>query len=132
MNIGSSNRTIYDNCAYQKELYESVSPGQYQLYHGKFENCEKCIAGDGQFWTPYMAEIVDRESDLRNINQPLSKCDQFKKPFCTKSGMCLSTYSKSNPIIMDSQVCPVVFNNIPRQLHPGYQLPNPNFCAHRQ
>ena len=71
MNIGSSNRLIYDNCAYQKRLYESTAPLDYQLYQGKFENCKKCV--QDKFWTPY--KLVDIETELRNQNRPATHCD---------------------------------------------------------
>jgi hypothetical protein len=57
-NFGSFNRMIYDRCAYQKELYESTSPLQHQLYEGKFEHCEKCTH-EGKFYRPF--DLVDVE-----------------------------------------------------------------------
>ena len=125
MNTGSSNRPIYDTCAYQKDLYESTSPLAYQLYGGKFENCNKCLYD--QFYMRY--DLVDVETELRNQTRPLSKCDQFKySPVCKKSGLCLSTFDKSVPVVLAPEVCPIVYNNIPRQTGPGYKVPNPNFC----
>ena len=38
----SSNRLMYDTCAYKKRLDESVGPLNYTLYPGKYENCSKC------------------------------------------------------------------------------------------
>ena len=73
---GASNRQIYDCCAYAQSLQQSVDPLQYQLYFGAQENCSKCI--DKQAWFKQDREIVDIESDLWNINRPLSKCDQYK------------------------------------------------------
>jgi hypothetical protein len=125
---GSSNRQIYDTCAYEKKLYESTSPLSYQLYFGAQENCNKCT-DNRNFNVKYQPNIIDLESDLLNINRVSSKCDQFKySPTCKKSGMCTSTFDKTNPVILDANVCPIVFSNIPRRTHPGYHLPNPNFC----
>lgn len=125
MNIGSSNRLIYDTCAYQKQLYESTSPLAYNLYQGKFENCNKCL--HDKFWTPY--QLVDIESELRNQTRPVSSCDQFKyTPGCKRSGLCLSTFDRTVPIVLAPEVCPIIYNNIPKQTHPGFHLPNPNFC----
>lgn len=125
MNIGASNRLIYDSCSYQKQLYESTSPLAYNLYQGKFENCNKCLYD--KFWTPY--QLVDIETELRNQTRPLSHCDQFKyTPGCRKSGLCLSTFDKSVPVVLAPEVCPIIYNNIPKNEHPGYSLPNPNFC----
>lgn len=126
MNLGSSNRPIYDNCAYAKNLYESTSPLAYNLYFGKFENCNKCLYD--KFWTRY--QLVDIETELRNQTRPLSQCDQFKySPNCQRSGLCLSTFDPSVPVVYAPEVCPIVYNNIPKVTHPGYIMPDPNFCA---
>ena len=37
-----NNRLIYDECNYQEKLESSVSPLRYQLYGGKFVNCNNC------------------------------------------------------------------------------------------
>ena len=125
MNIGSSNRLMYDNCAYSKQLHESTSPLNYRLYQGAHENCNKCR--HDKFWTPY--QLVDIETELKIMNRPLSKCDQFKYyPNCKKSAMCLSTSDKSVPVVYAPEVCPIVYNNIPRQTHPGFKVPKGNFC----
>jgi len=125
MNIGGSNRLLYDNCDYQKNLYESTAPLSYKLYQGAYENCSKCRYD--LFWTPY--QLVDIETELKNISRPLSNCDQFKySPSCKKSGLCLSTFDRSVPVVPAPEVCPIVYNNIPRYTSSGYRLPNPNFC----
>ena len=38
----SSNRLIYDTCAYKKTLDESFGPLSYLLNPIKYENCNKC------------------------------------------------------------------------------------------
>lgn len=125
VSIGSSNNLIYDNCAYQKEIYESTAPLSYNLYQGKFENCQKCIYN--KFWTPY--ELVDIESELRNQVRPLSHCDQLKyAPDCKKSKLCLSTYDKSVPVAFHPTICPIVYNNIIKNKAPGYKLPKKMTC----
>lgn len=126
MNIGSSNRLIYDNCSYQKQLYESTSPLSYALYQGKYENCDKCV--HDKFWTPY--KLVDIESELRNQTRPLSNCDQFKySPNCKRSKSCISTFDRKIPVVLPPEVCPIVYNNIRKPTHKGYTLKNPdNFC----
>lgn len=127
MNIGSFNKSRYDDCAYQKDLYESTSPLAYMLYFGAQENCNKCIYD--KFYVKYQPEIVDTESELLNLTRPLSKCDQFKySPTCKRSGLCTSTFDRSNPVVLAPEVCPIVYNNIPRMTSPGYHLPNPNIC----
>lgn len=125
-NIGSFNKLKYDACSYEKYLYESTSPLAYQLYQGKHENCNKCI--HDKFWTPY--QLTDVESELKNLTRPNSRCDQFKyNPNCSgRSGLCLSTFDPSVPVVPAPEVCPIVYNNLFPFSHPGYELPNPNFC----
>jgi len=125
MNIGASNRTIYDNCAYSKELYESTAPLGFTLYQGAYENCNKCIVD--KFYRPY--DLVNIESELRNITRIVSKCDQYKyAPNCKSSRMCVSTFDKNIPKVPAPEVCPIVFNNIPKQTNPGYRLPCNSIC----
>ena len=124
MNIGSSSKNIYDNCDYEQNLYESTAPLNYRLYFGQMENSQKCIYD--KFWVKY--DLVDIESELRNQVRPLSRCDQFKySPRCKKSGLCISTFDKTAPVVLSPEVCPIVYNNIPRQTSPGYRLPAQNF-----
>lgn len=127
MNNGSSNRQLYDTCNYEKRLYESTSPLSYQMAFFKHENCNKCIQDN--FYVKYQPEIVDVESELLNITRPLSDCDQFKySPTCKRSGLCLSTFDKSAPVVLAPEVCPIIYNNIPRQTNPGYKVPSANIC----
>lgn len=127
---GASNRQIYDCCAYAQSLQQSVDPLQYQLYFGAQENCSKCI--DKKAWFKQDKEIIDIESDLWNINRPLSKCDMYKyNPNCKPSPMCTSTFDPTNPRILSPSLCPIVYNNIPKQDSPGYNVPNPNVCGPR-
>lgn len=129
MNIGSSNRLDYDNCAYQKKIYEATAPLDYMLYQGKFENCKKCL--HDKFWTPY--QLVDIETELRNQTRPLSKCDQFKyNPSCKKSALCMSTFDKDVPVVLAPEVCPIVHNNIKKNTTPGYTMPNQSPCGKKQ
>ena len=129
MNTGSSNRTMYDKCAYQKRLHESTSPLAYQLYHGKFENCNKCV--HDKFWTPYA--LVDVETELRNMTRPMSKCDQMKyNPACGKTDMCWSTFDESVPVVYAPEVCPIVHNNIEKVTDKGYTMPSAEVCPKRE
>ena len=127
---GASNRQIYDCCAYAQSLQQSVDPLQYQLYFGAQENCSKCI--DQRAWFRQDREIVDIESDLWNINRPLSKCDQYKyNPNCQASPMCTSTFDPNVPKILSPSLCPIVYNNIAKQDTPGYNVPDANVCGSR-
>ena len=125
---GASNRQIYDCCAYAQALQQSVDPLQYDLYFGAVENCNKCI--DKKAWFKQDREIVDIESDLRNITRPLTKCDGYKyNPNCKTGPNCVSTFDPNAPRILSPSLCPIVYNNIPVQTSPGYTVPNPgNVC----
>jgi hypothetical protein len=126
MNIGGSNRLPYDVCAYQKKLYESTSPLGYQLAEYKFENCTKCR--QDKFYRPF--DLVDVESELKNITRLASKCPEKKyNPNCPKSKTCLSTFDPSVPVVLAPEVCPIIFNNIPRMRDVGYRVPNGGYCG---
>jgi hypothetical protein len=115
---GASNRLVYDECAYAQRMSDSTSPFQYRTYMGAYENSEKCKYD--KFWKPFDGEIVDVESELKNITRPATKCANLKyNPACKKSAMCTSTYDPSRPVILNVDVCPVVYNNIPRQTSNG-------------
>lgn len=125
-NFGSSNRLRYDRCAYQKDLYESTAPLSYSLFEGKFENCKKCMQ-DNKFYRPF--DLVDVESELKNITRPNTHCPHLKyNPNCKKCKICWSTFDKTVPIVPAFDVCPIVFNNIPRMRHPGYNVPSDKIC----
>ena len=125
---GASNRQIYDCCAYAQALQQSVDPLQYDLYFGAVENCNKCI--DEKAWFKQDKEIVDIESDLRNITRPLTRCDGYKyNPNCKTGPNCVSTFDPNAPRILSPSLCPIVYNNIPIQTNPGYSVPDPaNIC----
>ena len=78
----SSNRLIYDTCAYKKKLDQSTSPLQYHLNPLKYENCNKCRIELGMVSGPSTSQIkgnlVDLENELRGLNRLLSHCDSKK------------------------------------------------------
>ena len=83
----SSNRLIYDTCAYKKELDQSTGSFSYSMYPGKYENCAKCrielgqVGGNGV--SIYSGNLVDLESDLRGQTKPASLCPQYHyQPQC--------------------------------------------------
>ena len=86
----SSNRLMYDSCAYKQKLGESTSPLNYNLYTGKYENCAKCrvefgtVGGNGV--SLFNGNLVDLESDLRGQTRPLSNCSNKKfVPKCSSN-----------------------------------------------
>lgn len=126
-NWGGSNRSKYDTCQYERDLMQSTSTGNYRMYQGAYENCDKCIYE--RMWFPFSDEIVMVENDLKNLTRPLSNCPQYKySPACKKSGSCFSTFDPSAPVVIDGSLCPVVFNNIPKTTHNGLKWPSADFC----
>jgi hypothetical protein len=126
---GGFTRVEYDNCAYNQKLYESTEPLVWRMYSGKFENCEKCVYDKNNFWRPFDNEIVDTESELKNITRKNTRCNRQKyNPNCKKSGTCTSTFDKSVPIVFPQEVCPIVKNNIQKMTGPGYSLYSAPLC----
>ena len=78
----SSNRLIYDECAYKKTLQQSTDPLEYVLYTGKYENTAKCrvelgsVGGNGV--SLFNGNLVDLESDLRGQTRQASQCPTKK------------------------------------------------------
>ena len=73
----SSNRLIYDSCAYKHDLVQSVGPLEYMLNPIKFENANKCrmelgLLG-GTAVSHVKGNLVDLETDLRGQTRRTSK-----------------------------------------------------------
>lgn len=130
MNTGISDRTIYDDCSYKKELKQSVSPLSYRLYEGAHEHCKKCVQDN--FYRPY--DLVDNESELKNITRRLTNCPEFKyNPDCkpednTDDYKCMSTFDKNVPVVLAPEVCPVVKTNLVMPKTPGYTADTGEIC----
>jgi hypothetical protein len=78
----SFNRLRYDDCAYNKELTESVGTLSYILDPSRYENCNKCrmelgIIG-GTNVSHIQGNLVDLETDLRGTTRMSSKCPTKK------------------------------------------------------
>ena len=78
----SSNRLLYDKCAYKQRLDESVDPLSYMLNPLKYENCNKCriVKGlvGGTNVSNIRGDLVDLENDLRGQTRRLSQCSGKK------------------------------------------------------
>jgi hypothetical protein len=126
--VGGFNRLRYDVCSYARDLYESTSPMKYMLYPGWAENCNKCVFD--KFWVKTDPEMVDTESELKNITRWASKCAQFKyNKNCPKSKFCTSTFDVTNPKIAPGELCPIITNNIKKMTVPGFESAETAFCA---
>jgi hypothetical protein len=88
----SSNRLIYDNCAYEQKLNVSTGPSNYSMYPGKYEHSSKCriqlgqVGGNGV--SIYDGNMVDLESDLMGIDRRASMCSTSKYQPACKSCSC--------------------------------------------
>ena len=90
VNIGHSSRLLYDKCAYDDYLSESVAPLLYQLNPERIHNCDGCLsvfgprssAGPQSYGVSTTLghqpapsqKLVDVESILSNRNVLKSKC----------------------------------------------------------
>jgi len=84
----SSNRLVYDSCAYKKKLDQSVGPLSYVLNPIKYENCNKCrmelgLVG-GNNVSQIKGNLVDLENDLRGQTRQASLCptQHYQAPVC--------------------------------------------------
>lgn len=124
---GFSSRLPYDPCAYNKELSESVAPYAYQMFDGKFENCNRCVYD--KYTRPFDGDVVDVESELHNITRPASRCPSRKyHPGCKMSPNCISTYDDKVPVVLAPEVCPIVHNNLNWKNDTGIRDPRPSNC----
>ena len=95
----SSNRLIYDKCAYATEIKESTGSLEYNLFRGKFENCQQCPVGDHTNILEFGSR-AETESELHGITRLNSKCPAnkydkdsgFKGPNLSAAKMCENIY----------------------------------------
>jgi hypothetical protein len=95
----SSNRLIYDKCAYASEIKESTGPLEYNLYKGKYENCKQCPVGEFPNDVDF-GNRADVESELYGLPRQGTKCPSlkydpskpFKRPEFSPARMCENIY----------------------------------------
>ena len=97
----SSNRLKYDECAYKKEICQSVGPLEYNLYNGKYENCNKCPSDRSGPNSLDIGKRIVIENEIFNIDRKASKCPDKK-------------YNKKNNTLSndDNHVNPLLCNSI--------------------
>lgn len=96
----SSNRLIYDKCAYATEIKESTSPLEYNLFKGKYENCKQCAVGEFTNNLEFGSR-ADTESELYGLSRLGTKCPslkfdpskEFKYPEFSPARMCESIHN---------------------------------------
>lgn len=131
---GGYNKKIYDTCAFQQRVADSVSECDYSMYRGKYVNGNRCHVPQCVY-----LNLVDVESELKNQTRLSSSCNMFKyHPSCKfdqkGNNTCISTFSKLNPIVLPPQVCPdaerlLYFNSgLKKPQNPGFVTPSLNVC----
>lgn len=96
----SSNRLIYDKCAYATTIKESTGPLEYNLFKGKYETCQKCNISDFTNNIGFGSR-ADTESELFGLSRQCSLCPSekydptkpFKHPEFSPPRMCQSIYN---------------------------------------
>lgn len=124
----SSNRLIYDTCAYKKNLQQSTDPLQYSLYTGKYENSAKCrielgsVGGNGV--SLFNGNLVDLESDLRGQTRQTSHCPCDKyTPKCNNP----KCNNGENGVPCSSSKCQIPLKHQPSCQMTNYpKVPMPN------
>ena len=101
----SSNRLIYDTCAYEKNIKQSTSQLSYVLNPSKYENCNKCRHELGILGGPTASivrgNLVDLESDLRLQTRAASQCpDRLYQPQC--DGVTRGDQCKQKKLVIES------------------------------
>ena len=111
----SSNRLSYDKCAYVKEVEQSTSPLEYQMFKGKYENCKKCVKGDHTNVLDFGTR-TEVESELRNQTRVNSNCPS--KKFNPKKGY--KGVKFTPPEVCDINL--LSENNLEKPSGPGYDV----------
>ena len=104
----SSNRLMYDTCAYKKNIEQSTSPLSYVLNPSKYENCNKCRHELGLLGGPTASiikgNLVDLENDLRGQTRTATQCpDKLYHPQC--NGVNLGDQCKPGNLTLNSNGC---------------------------
>jgi len=132
----------YDRCAYIQMLRESTDPLKYQLYEGKFVNCDRCNKPpqlySGQYETCGSSSCyydqnsllrVDVESDLQGRDRLASQCNSHKyHPKCTNPTNCVSKNDPRVPSFSSPFLCDIRPTNASTATNIGYNLPAYNVC----
>jgi len=99
----SSNRLIYDNCAYNLRLKDSTGELLYRTYKGAYSNDTKCMKAPNDIDREAMHTRVIIENDLLNLQRLDSKCvaDKFAPCYTNPSNPSCQIYQTITPILCD-------------------------------
>ena len=104
----SSNRLLYDDCAYRQRLDESVDPLSYMLNPIKYENCQKCrhelgLVG-GTAVSHIKGNLVDLENDLRGATRQSTLCPSRKYAPSKNNNITIAGKSCGKPRTVDTNL----------------------------
>jgi len=100
---------IYDGDYTEYKRKQSLGPLHYHLDSTQTENKHKCV--HKKFYTRQDPDIVDAESELKNLTRIASKYPgNYYNPNCKPSKTCTSTYDL--PINPDPVICPIIHSNL--------------------
>jgi hypothetical protein len=118
----------YDSCAYEQDLKQSTDPLSYQLFAGKYYNCNNCQPLT-QKTVSGSYSLVDVESELKGLTRINSECTGFKYPNCG-TGNCIGTFDPNLPSYTTPWACDRDFTptNIKKPNHPGFEVVNEDVC----
>jgi len=122
--IGDSASLLNEECAYHDRLSESVSPLDYKLNATQIDNCKQCLSVTGPRGgrigvstvvgnvTATKQDLVDLESDLRNIHLKTNKC---------KRGMVNTKKMEEYNLIHEQECDTILDSEHSRLVHPIQQ-----------
>ena len=90
----SSNRLLYDPCAYNQDIFESTKPLSYVLNTQKYQHCKPCrmalgVVGGNEV-SPITGNLVDLENELRGQTRLNTNCPALQyNPANTQDTMML-------------------------------------------
>ena len=125
----SSNKLMYDQCAYEARLGESAGTLEYMLDSSMHENVNKCRVDLGIVGGSNVSEIkgnlVDLESDLFGVTRKATLCPS--KQFKSKCSVTDINNCQPNDIVIDGPGC-----NVPRVIDTSMvHLPSCNMFRYK-
>lgn len=109
---GSYNRKLYDNCQFNLQLKESVSPGEYKLFSGAHENDlnnEYCSKNSNSTISNVWESIgkrTDLESDLLVLKKGTNCVDDKHAPCADAKDEKCNPGVPANPRICERDIVP--------------------------
>jgi hypothetical protein len=97
----SSNRLIYDNCAYSLKVNDNKDQFKYWVYAPKYENCAKCKFSNEED-RQRLSQRVEIESELKDQTRLSTLCPSKKYLPCgIGSNDACKTYATITPYLCE-------------------------------